>query len=153
MFINILKLRLQFLVPDKCGDLVRNEAHVRMMSSVWYSAQALRRITEIAWVLMILGVIAATQSHLRRSEFFGLVLASCGLYYAAFKAQREIENFFHYQRVREVVYVLETAYFAEKQGLHIFDPVPGSSDLDLTVITGGTGDGKGQEGISKGPEV
>jgi hypothetical protein len=44
MFINVLKIRLQYSVPEKCGEIVRNEAHVRMMSSVWYACKALQKL-------------------------------------------------------------------------------------------------------------
>ena len=32
-----------------------------------------------------------------------------------------IEKFFHYQRVREIVYVLETAYYAANSGIFVPD--------------------------------
>jgi len=121
MFINQLKIRLQFMVPDKCGDLIRNEAHVRMTSSVWYAAAALRKISVIAGIITLVGIaLMASHRQLRWTELVGLLFTSGGLYYAAYKAQRAIQRFFHYQRVREVVYVLETAYFAQEQRIRIF---------------------------------
>jgi hypothetical protein len=48
MFINLLKIRLHYMVPLKCGEIVRNEAHIRMMSSVWYAASALRWLCLVA---------------------------------------------------------------------------------------------------------
>jgi hypothetical protein len=39
MFINILKIRLQFRNQKRCGEIVRNEAHVRLMSSMWFAAR------------------------------------------------------------------------------------------------------------------
>ncbi len=131
MFVNQLKIRLQFEVPDKCGDIVRNEAHVRMMSSVWYVASALERVAQVAGSLTAIGVFTSVIHHrglpwteivgtLPWTEVVTLLSISGGLYYVAAKTQWTIERFFHYQRVREVVYVLETAHFAHEQGSRIF---------------------------------
>jgi hypothetical protein len=44
MFINLLKIRLQFLVPEKCKEIVRTEAHVRMTTSMWYATSWLMQM-------------------------------------------------------------------------------------------------------------
>ena len=58
MFLNILKIRLQLAAADKCGEIVRNEAHVRMMSSVWYAARAVFGVC----CLSALAVLAAVSN-------------------------------------------------------------------------------------------
>ncbi|HWB05366.1 MAG TPA: hypothetical protein VG796_20195 [Verrucomicrobiales bacterium] len=51
-FINALKIHLSFHVPGKCGQIVRNEGHIRLMSSVWYAARALAGVTVLGLVLV-----------------------------------------------------------------------------------------------------
>jgi hypothetical protein len=43
-YINILKIRLRYHFPNKCGAIIRNEAHVRLASSTWYVSTILFRI-------------------------------------------------------------------------------------------------------------
>lgn len=120
MFINLLKVRLHYTVPQKCGDIVRNEAHIRMMSSVWYAASALQQLCYVATVPAILSVIPGVVAHgWKRPEALGVLtfLLFLGiLFFGAETLRLTIRKFFHYQRVREIVYVLKTAYFATKEG-------------------------------------
>ncbi len=133
MFINILKIRLQAWNSRKCGDITRNEAHVRMMSSSWYAAQLLQ------WVyLALLALILAAWSlhqvwnHQFQSGFqFPNLITTVllVLLFAATLLRRAIVTFLHYQRVREIVFVLGTAEAAFKQGCNwIFDGFDAPSD-------------------------
>lgn len=112
MFINLLKVRIQYSAPDKCSEIVRNEAHVRMMSSVWYAGLALQ------WLCVTLAAVVsfcALITHSRRApDLWGILAFVATLFLAALWLKRTIRRFFHYQRVREIVYVLETAYWASK---------------------------------------
>jgi hypothetical protein len=126
MFINVLKLRLQLVAPDKCGDIVRNEAHVRMMSSVWF---ATRNLSVICWistlpvaaaVYYLWAVPHASRLSLRDALFSHDVLLYGALFLfvelSAFWLQRHVESCIHYQRFREVYYVLEAAFFLAHTG-------------------------------------
>lgn len=140
MFINILKIRLHLFIPDLCVDLVRNEAHVRMMSSLWYAGRALRRFALLLLVPPI--VLWPFNTAVFWKDFAGFSLLSASLYTAAFWLQRSIVKSFHYQRVREVVYVLEMAYSAAKAGWPevltnlVVDPTNTSSGDDPVQLKG-----------------
>jgi hypothetical protein len=116
MFINVLKIRMQWVAPRKCGEIVRNEAHVRMMSSVWYAAKAVISLIIVslvpvlvaAWRLLSSGksILDALTSH----DFVVYGAVASFAYISALWLKWHVESRFHYQRVKEVVYVLETAY-------------------------------------------
>jgi len=134
MFINLLKVRIQYAAPNKCSEIVRNEAHVRMMSSVWYAALALQ------WLCVTLTVVVSFSVVLTRSlkspDLWGILSFLAALFLAAFWLKRVIRRFFHYQRVREIVYVLETAYWASKTHPSILDDLKKPSNPDCPQISG-----------------
>jgi hypothetical protein len=114
MFINILKVRLQFANQKQCGDIVRNEAHIRMMSSVWYAALELE---QVCVVLLLSLVMSYLFHHPKGAGGFGTLLVLLTLLLIAAEWLRlTIVRFLHYQRVREIVYVLETAHTAFRAG-------------------------------------
>jgi hypothetical protein len=49
-FINVLKARLSFLFPERCGQIIRNEAEIRLAASVWFGA---RYATWVCWVCVL----------------------------------------------------------------------------------------------------
>ena len=123
MFINILKTRLQFFVPDKCREIARNEAHIRLMSSVWYAAWLLFSILLVA---MALGAAAAFWAWRRgmpvcRPEVAGFFLWCFLLTVFVVWVKTTVEKFFHYMRVREIVNVLELVYCARKQYSYLME--------------------------------
>lgn len=141
MFINVLKIRVQSWNPRLCGDIIRNEAHVRMMSSVWYAAQQLQRVYIVILALLLLdgqyrGAWKLPTKLDPPLPSMVIIFASLiTLLIAATLLRKAIVTFLHYQRVREIVYVLETAHFALRQGYKtIFegledgqDPTPGNA--------------------------
>jgi len=116
-FVNILKIRLFFEHPEKCGSVAKNEAHVRLMASTWYMSRALKYL---AGAVAIFTVVTAftfmgpwSEDSLRPGLLHSIPAAPAVLVLlVAFGTQRVIERFLHYQRVREVIWVLETAYVA-----------------------------------------
>lgn len=135
MFINMLKIRLQFLIPDRCKEIVRNEAHVRLATSVWYATRwvmfavcALLALVGLTLSIATFALGAAIRYDLLFSGALG-----CGLTVFLFSwfIQRRIERFIHYLRVREIVYVLETAHFANQMGYDVFrDGDTGDEQID-----------------------
>jgi len=122
-FVNILKMRLEFAFPEKCGTITRNEAHVRLMSSVWYLSRSLMWVSAagFAIALMAAGRAWTDLGISQLVRFFPLFL-SCGLIViGTFWARHTIEKFFHYQRVREIIHVLEMAYVAAKDKPEILE--------------------------------
>ncbi|MFI5098016.1 MAG: hypothetical protein ACHQT6_08610 [Candidatus Acidiferrales bacterium] len=121
MVINTLKVRLQFLLPHRCKDIVRNEAHVRMATSIWYASRWIIITSSIALVMAGLSTAGAillrglTQTALNVLGFDIFVLA-----FALF-LKMKIERFIHYMRVREIVYVLEITDFASRNGYSLFE--------------------------------
>jgi hypothetical protein len=116
MFINMLKIRMQWVAPRKCSEIVRNEAHVRMMSSVWYAAKAVFSLTIVS-LLPVLAVIWRLHSNgksiydaLTTHDIVVYGAVASFAYISALWLKWHVESRFHYQRVKEVVYVLETAY-------------------------------------------
>ena len=116
-FINILKIRLHFVFPDRTGTIARNEAHVRLMSSLWYASRAL------AWIglfgMTVVGVLIAVdvaggRADLVRSRV-AMAIPSATVVILVLWMKTKIEGFLHYQRVREILYVLETAHLANQQ--------------------------------------
>lgn len=128
-YINLLKIRMRYFFPDKCGTLIRNEAHVRLASSTWYVARWLGVFGGVGSILAILSLFLSTQP----SGYFKSVPDAIPWHMFAFFSpfmimllcffiMRSITDFLHYQRLREVFYVLETAFTAfdsEKQLLNI----------------------------------
>ena len=110
MFINILKVRLQFMNQKQCGEIIRNEAHIRMMSSVWYAALLLEQVYLV--LLSVLLIASPFNGLMRMRGFWSILVLILVLLAAAEWLRRIIITFLHYQRVREIVYVLETAYTA-----------------------------------------
>ena len=127
MFINILKTRLQFLLSsDKCQDIKRNEAHIRLMSSVWYAVRLLRYPITLG-ILLGAAAMAIAWSCGKRvcASEGGMLVVWCGLLWVfIWWVQAAVEKFFHYQRVREIVNVLETANFAWESGYDVFAGLP-----------------------------
>jgi hypothetical protein len=122
-FINFLKIRLFFHFPDRGGQLTRNEAHVRLMSSIWYAA---RTLTWMALASMTIAVVAAYLFSVpgvgwEWGRLTGAVLSSSVVLVLVLWARRVIERFLHYQRVREVLFVLETAFVAARERPEILD--------------------------------
>lgn len=115
MFINLLKIRLQFLVPSKCKDIVRNEAHVRMATSVWYASRWVMAACTIALILILVASLRYISSEIDHT-LIGIFAFDLLVLLIAVFMKFKIEKFLHYLRVREVVYVLETAYFANASG-------------------------------------
>lgn len=120
-FINLLKIRLEFVFPEKCGNITRNEAHIRLMSSVWYMSCYLQRIAVFSFLLS-LAFFVVGMCHIPRAKACVVcwppIICSAFIVIGMWIMRLIIEKFFHYQRVREIVYVLETAHYAAKYGVY-----------------------------------
>lgn len=114
MFINILKIRLQQWNARHCGEIIRNEAHIRMMSSVWFAARLLQQ-TYIALILLLI-LDATAFGGSRTPSVCILSFALLILVFATGWVRIAVLTFLHYQRVREIVYVLENAHVAWMSG-------------------------------------
>jgi hypothetical protein len=122
LFINVLKIRLQYWNSRKCGEIVRNEAHVRMMSSVWYAAWLLQLVYGALIAALLIYNYYQDRWKIDDKAPWAIFVVLGVLLVAATAIRVAVVTFLHYQRVREIVYVLETAQASEWEGnKHIFE--------------------------------
>lgn len=145
VWVNVLKIRLLIHHPHRCRQIVRNEAHVRLASGTWYVAGTLRRLALVGLGLVAVRVaLAATSaqqgwrldwqaiSH-APGEHFWTLLSPLSVLLVAWYLRSKIDGFFHYQRMREVNWVLETAFAAFRDAPERLQPpfrFPSSASLD-----------------------
>ena len=115
-FINVLKVRLEFLFPYQYLRIQRNEAHVRLMSSMWYAGKTLIWVASVGSVfgLLAVGGTMYTSQSTWPPHYISGIISPLGVLVLSLLLKRYIESFLHYQRIREIVFILETAYFAHK---------------------------------------
>ena len=125
-FINTLKIRIAVNSPNNYSAIARNEAHIRLMSSVWYMMKTLQKACLLSFGLTVLIVITKADPigkfrTLLNTDIYALFLISPIILLVIFYFMLiKIKRFYHYQRIREIVFVLETAYFIDSTGTQIF---------------------------------
>ncbi|RPH29750.1 MAG: hypothetical protein EHM93_16930 [Bacteroidales bacterium] len=122
MFINILKIRINYFVPEHNADIIKNEAHIRLISSLWFATKGIIAISIFNIIIILTAFIVQLVLDL---DIEYDLLAICCLWnflqiILFFFIRKSIIKFYHYQRVREIVYVLETAYLASFTYKNIF---------------------------------
>jgi hypothetical protein len=115
-FINTIKVRLEFLFPYQYFRILRNEAHIRLMSSMWYATRSLLFLSAFGSLLGFLTIaiinIKINSPNIAFSVYdFILPIL---IFLCSFAVKNNIESFLHYQRIREIVFILEAAYFAQQ---------------------------------------
>jgi hypothetical protein len=114
-YANALKLRILMERPEEYSILARNEAHVRLSSSMWFICHSLRHFSLLGLDLYIGLVLLFWAFFGAPLEFSILVwFPPLIIYLSAVWASIAIENTFHYQRTREIMFILETGYWLEK---------------------------------------
>lgn len=110
-FINQLKIRIQFFFPDKTGNILKNEGHIRLMSSLWYLCKYLKALSLLCLTTnLLIFFIGLYWNYTTIFYFIISTFLSAFIFLFATYGKIIIETFIHYQRVREIFYVLETAY-------------------------------------------
>lgn len=118
-WINVIKCRLRFAYPDKMRIIVKNEGHIRLMSSAWYGLQY---NINLGWFYVVaLGVISLSKFYfnnwtLASNLIYALILMLVVILSSillSFIGRTIISSFLHYMRVREITNILETAYAAK----------------------------------------
>lgn len=149
-FINLLKIRLEFDFPERCNTIARNEAHVRLMSSVWYCS---RTLISTATAGLVCGAIANYPFALGTMRLELIVIPGL-IVVVARLVQDRVESVFHYQRIREVFFVLESANWASRAGSKLLDdlrPTGGLIDTPLATSNRQAGTAPaGREGLGCG---
>jgi hypothetical protein len=94
--------------------MIKNEAHVRLSSTMWYMVSNLLSLSIIGMLILALSSIITFFVDESLSIYivpFMLIVLAFGF---SLWVRKKIEEFLHYQRVREIVHVLETAFIASK---------------------------------------
>ncbi|ADQ80345.1 hypothetical protein Palpr_2209 [Paludibacter propionicigenes WB4] len=123
-FINLLKIRINYYRPDCMGEILKNEGHIRLMSSLWHSLRYIKTIS----LLCIFANILISLINLNTIQYLLIpIYCSIVVYIFAKIWKIVIESFYHYQRAREVFFVLETAYIVSLDHNDIFKSINYSS--------------------------
>ncbi|WP_028857476.1 hypothetical protein [Psychrilyobacter atlanticus] len=111
--INAIKIRLMYYEPYSFTYIFRNEAHIRMMSSIWY---VMTYILRLGLILIIISIILLLYFPIDPSYLVTRriipILTSFIMLVLAFIIKRAIKKIYHFMRVREIVLILEGAYIA-----------------------------------------
>lgn len=115
--INILKIRLMQNDILRCGAIIRNEAHVRLMCSNWWVARTLLFVSATGVIISLAGM----NDYSPNSSIIPPIIVAI----IAFLCMKGIVNSLHYQRLREIFYILETAHVLFKsKPEHLNDVFP-----------------------------
>jgi hypothetical protein len=121
-FINALKIRLEFSFPEHYGTIARNEAHIRLMTSMWYASKMLLYLSLLGIAFSVIAAWRAmVDGHGWLNPEASVTIFPLGVVSLSLLGMWGIERTLHYQRIREVVFVLETAHWASKQNRRLFD--------------------------------
>lgn len=119
-FVNALKLRIQASSPASFTTLARNEAHVRLSSSLWYVCRALVWTSFIGGALCLLPTVVSPRPFAiawNPERVDPVIALPIAVFLSAMLIRRAVEHALHYQREREVLFILETAYWLKLNGV------------------------------------
>lgn len=123
-YINVLKIRLGFYQPGHCITIARNEAHVRLISSTWHLCRGLFRAGAVGIAFVLIRFLFLKGSMPDRVQD-SVALLACpvivmsGAAYVRWKTEKPL----HYMRLREIIFVLETAYTAFRDSPQLISDV------------------------------
>jgi hypothetical protein len=112
-FINLLKCNLHQSGSVLINTVGKNEAHIRLASSVWYAASNIMTLSLGGIIISVVAAALSTRSSVGLSLDFAVV-ALLTLLAASF-IQSAIEESLHYQRSREIFFVLHASALAGSQ--------------------------------------
>lgn len=110
--INRYKIKIQLFCPDAYGVLNKNESHVRMASSSWFASNFLVW-TNIVITLLLFGIQYplwkdGLNSFASTVQVIIPLLPPMTVSVLLYLLKRKIEDFIHYQRLREIYFALYT---------------------------------------------
>lgn len=125
-FINIKKLEVKQKSSGLYFDIVKNEAHIRLMSSIWYGARALLLLSLLGVAMALIAnainvlrlngfanTIATLRAGTLKLPYADSLVLPLLVLFSSFWTRRSIGRFFHYQRVREIVFVLQAYHLTQ----------------------------------------
>jgi hypothetical protein len=102
-FIDLVKLRVRFFGGDRVMHIVRNEAHVRLLSSTWWAA----RID--TWISIFVIIVYTVTTFVTHHKFqFGAIYSTVAIFVIAGLIRLGITNYLHDLRMRELIQILGT---------------------------------------------
>jgi hypothetical protein len=130
--INLLKTNIQMADSDAAHLLSKNEAHIRLASSIWYTATYILKFSILGILLCIsANLITWFTWHIIKMPFMVGILLVVLL---AILVKSAIEKSLHYQRCREIFLVLHTAALLGKRNPHVLYGIPKQED-DVVILT------------------
>ena len=137
-FINLLKIRLKYYRPEQCSIIIRNEAHIRLATSSWYVAQSLKICSIVGIFLVSLSIalnIFASGASASIKLYLAFFIPAIFVFFTSIFIITRVEDFLHYQRLREVFYVLETAFTAFRDEKYLLNPPFDKFGTDIKKTT------------------
>jgi hypothetical protein len=131
-FINRLKSRINHYAPEEMPVIEKNEAHIRLMNSLWYAAKSIKNICLLIFplifalhtrnkVISVLKFIFLGGGGFKDNFAFFLVFFSLVQLFIALYIRRSIKQYFHYMRDREIMFILEIAdTISRETGIDMF---------------------------------
>jgi hypothetical protein len=106
-FINEYKMRVKQKNSRLYFDILRNEAHIRFMSSVWYGSRVVACAALLGIIISAaINIPLMVKAGSPYPPYFETFVFPMMVGVLAISIKYSIERFFHYQRVREIVFVL-----------------------------------------------
>jgi hypothetical protein len=125
--VHALKIRLRYFYPERVGQLIRIESHIRLNASLWHAARVLRGLAICAAVLALAPAVAfalqpaATMWPLPLYLLLPVVDPVVVLI-LSIVCMKAVQRSLHYQRVRELVVLYELAYVAFRNSMALLEP-------------------------------
>ena len=112
-------LIMQFGSDKQQSGLARNEAHIRLLTSIWYGMLYLKRVLFLMTFVWLFGVLLQENlspriSFINFHDFsYSLIVGLLAMITAVSWIKSGIESSLHYVRTREVVLILESVFIIE----------------------------------------
>lgn len=112
-------LIMQFGSDKQQSGLARNEAHIRLLTSIWYGMLYLKRVLFLMTFVWLFGVLLQENlspriSFINFHDFsYSLIVGLLAMITAVSWIKSGVESSLHYVRTREVVLILESVFIIE----------------------------------------
>lgn len=117
-FANALKIRIHIQSPRHLALLARNEAHVRLSSSSWYVCRTLMCASAAGLMIFVVAtVVSGLAPALPTLRFSAVAVFPFSVLIVSWLTKWAIERALHYQREREILFILETAHWLQTTGI------------------------------------
>lgn len=108
-FINILKNRIYLKNAESYNFIIKHEGEIRMSATLWHLAGTVMVASGLASIICLVCVIVISLKTGFSTTITLPLILSLITCFLAWRIRAKIEGFLHYQRVREIFYVLTTA--------------------------------------------